>query len=69
MKTTTDQFHHMKGHVTDGCVIVAPSGREFTLRMASRGWVVLNPDGSECSGNLPGWLDVEIFVINGLQNS
>ena len=69
MKIHSNQFTAMKGHVADGCVIVAPSGKEFTLKNTMRGWIVRWPDGSDCSGNLPSAFDVEYFVVNGLQTS
>ena len=68
MKTTIDQFHVMRGHVADGCIVVAPSGREFVIQATMRGWQVIGPDGLPCSGNLPGAADVEHFVVNGLQS-
>ena len=67
MKVSSEQFTTMKGHVADGCVIVAPSGREFTLVNTMEGWVVHGPDGLPCSGNLPSAYDVEYFIVNGLQ--
>lgn len=67
MKIYSDQFTTMKGHVTDGCIIIAPSGKEFTLINTMRGWMVNGPDGLPCSGNLTSAFDVEYFVVNGLQ--
>jgi hypothetical protein len=58
----------MKGHVADGCIIIAPSGKPFTLKNTMRGWRVCGSDGSEVSGNLPSAFDVECFVVNGLQS-
>jgi hypothetical protein len=69
MKTTVEQFHSFRGHVTDGCVIVAPSGREFTLTNTMRGWQVLGPNKLPISGYLPSAADVEYFVVNGLYSS
>lgn len=69
MKTTTEQFTAMKGHVAEGCTIVAPSGKEFTLKNTLRGWVVHGPDGLPCSGYLPSAFDVEYFVVNGLSTN
>ena len=57
----------MRGHVADGTVIIAPSGKRFTLKNTLRGWVVVGPDGVECSGTLSSAYDVEYFVVNGLQ--
>lgn len=56
----------MKGHVIEGCVVVAPSGREYTLRNHTKGWVIVGPDGVQISGYLSGASDVEYFVVNGL---
>ena len=67
MKVKSENFTSMKGHVTDGCVIVAPSGAEFTLKSTMKGWRVCGPDGFECSGNLNSAWEVEYFVVNGLQ--
>ena len=67
MKVNSNQFTSMKGNVTDGCIIIAPSGKEFTLINTMRGWIVNGPDGLPCSGNLPSAFDVEYFVVNGLQ--
>ena len=69
MQTTTEQFHVMRGHVADGCKVQAPSGRVFTIQATMKGWQVVGPDGLPCSGNLPSAVDVEYFVVNGLQNS
>jgi hypothetical protein len=69
MRTTTDSFHSMRGHVADGCVIVAPSGREFTLKNTLHGWMVHdNSDSLPVSGYLPSAFDVEMFVVLGLSN-
>lgn len=66
MRTTTDQFHHMRGHVSDGCEIVSPSGKVFTLRMGHNGWMIYGDDGLAVSGYLPAYYDVERFVVVGL---
>lgn len=68
MKIKSTEFTSMKGHVADGCVVIAPSGKEFTIKNTMKGWKVFWPDGSECSGNLPSAFDVEYFVVNGLQS-
>ena len=68
MKIQSDHFTSMRGHVADGCVIMAPSGKEFTLRASMTGWRVVGPDGVEVSGNLRSAFDVECFVVNGLQS-
>ena len=65
--TTVENFHSMRGHVVDGCIIIAPSGKRFTLKNTMSGWVVVGPDGVECSGNLKSAHEVEYFVVNGLQ--
>jgi hypothetical protein len=65
MKTSSQNFTSMKGHVADGCVIVAPSGREFTLKNHIKGWMIYR-DGQPVSGYLPSAADVEFFVVNGL---
>lgn len=67
MKVKSTEFTMMKGHVADGCVIVAPSGKEFTLVNTMKGWMVNGSDGLPCSGNLPSAYDVEYFIVNGLQ--
>ena len=67
MKVHSNQFTSMKGHVADGCIVIAPSGKEFTIRNTLKGWEVCGLDGIPCSGNLPSAFDVEYFVINGLQ--
>jgi hypothetical protein len=67
MKVHSNQFTSMKGHVADGCIVIAPSGKEFTLRNTLKGWEIRGSDGIACSGNLPSAFDVECFVINGLQ--
>jgi hypothetical protein len=67
MKTTTENFHAMRGHVAEGCVIVAPSGREFTIKNTINGWMIHdNSDGLAVSGYLPAAVDVERFVVMGL---
>jgi hypothetical protein len=67
MKVNSTEFTSMKGHVADGCVIIAPSGKVFTLKNTMKGWTVLGADGLPCSGNLSSAHDVEYFVVNGLQ--
>lgn len=68
MKVAQDKFHSMLGHVEDGCIIIAPSGKEFTLKHTMQGWVINGPDGLPCSGYLPSAFDVEYFVVNGLSS-
>jgi hypothetical protein len=68
MKVESTKFHSMLGHVADGCIIVAPSGKEFKLVNKIKGWVIVGPDDMECSGYLPSASDVEYFVVNGLQS-
>jgi hypothetical protein len=68
MKIKSTEFTSMKGHVADGCIIIAPSGKQFTLKNTMKGWVICWSDGSECSGNLPSYVDVERFVHYGLQS-
>ena len=69
MQTTTDQFHTMRGHVADGCTIVASSGKKFTLRATMRGWMIYGPDNHPASGYLASSADVEFFVVNGLSSN
>jgi len=66
MKTNTTNFHSMRGHVADGCIIVAPDGREYTLINTISGWRIKNANGDEITGNLKSAFDVEFFVVNGL---
>ena len=61
-------FTAMKGHVSDGAIIIAPSGKRFTLKNTMKGWEVLGNDGLPCSGNLSSAFDVEYFVVNGLSS-
>lgn len=67
-KVKSENFHPMLGHVAEGTIIVAPSGKEFTIKSTMSGWRIVGPDGVECSGNLSGALEVEYFVVNGLQS-
>lgn len=67
MRVKSDHFTSMKGHVAEGCVIVAPSGKEFTIKSTMKGWRICWPDGSEFSGNLNSAWEVEYFVVNALQ--
>ena len=67
MRVQSEKFHTMLGHVSDGCVIIAPSGKEFTLKSTMTGWRIVGPDSVECSGNLRSAFEVEYFVVNGLQ--
>ena len=69
MIVKSTEFTSMKGHVTDDCIIIAPSGRQFTLKNTIKGWTILRGDGSPCSGILPSAHDVEYFVVNGLYSS
>ena len=69
MQTTSTDFHSLRGHICDGCVIVAPSGKKFTLKHSLKGWIIYGPDNLPISGHLPYFYDVEYFVVNGLQNS
>jgi hypothetical protein len=65
MLVNVDEFTAMKGHVSDGCVIIGRLGERFTLKNTIKGWRVLDDKGNEISGNLPSAFDVEFFVING----
>lgn len=67
MQVNSQDFHTMRGHVIDGCIIIAPSGKRFTLVNTIRGWMVHGPDNLPCSGYLSSAYDVEFFVVNGLQ--
>lgn len=69
MQTTSQNFHSMRGHVADGCIIVSPSGKQFTLKNTLRGWMIYGSDNLPISGNLNSAYEVEFFVVNGLQNS
>jgi len=62
----SNEFTAMKGHVTHGAIIIAPSGKKFTLKNTMNGWQIIGPDNNACSGNLPSAFDVEYFVVNGL---
>ena len=67
MQTVKSQdFTSMKGHVADGCIVIAPSGKQFTIKNTMRGWQILGPDKQPVTGNLPSAFDVEYFVVNGL---
>ena len=66
MKVLHSQFHPMLGHVADGTIIIAPSGKEFTLKNTMKGWHILGPDNLPISGNLQSAHDVTYFVVNGL---
>jgi hypothetical protein len=66
MQVKSTEFTAMKGHVADGCLVVAPSGKQFSIKNTMQGWSVLDADGRPVSGNLPSALDVEYFVVNGL---
>lgn len=68
MRVQSDHFTPMKGHVSNECIIIAPSGKEFTLRSTMTGWRIVGPDGNDVSGNLRSAFDVECFVVNGLQS-
>lgn len=67
MRVQSENFHVMLGHVEDGCEIVSPSGKVFTLKNTIRGWQVLGADGQPCSGNLESAYEVEMFIVHGLQ--
>ena len=69
MIVKSTEFASLKGHVADDCIIIAPSGRQFTLKNTIKGWTILRGDGSPCSGILPSAHDVEYFVVNGLYSS
>ena len=64
----TTEFTALKGHVIDGCIIIAPSGKRFSLKNTMKGWKVLGNDGLPCSGNLSSAFEVEYFVVNGLSS-
>ena len=68
MQVKSTEFTSMKGHVADGCIVTAPSGKTFTLKNTMKGWQVSGPDGLPCSGYLPSAFDVEYFIVNGLQS-
>ena len=66
MQVKSNDFTSMKGHVADGCVVIAPSGKQFTIKSTMKGWQVLGSDNQPVTGNLPSAFDVEYFVVNGL---
>jgi hypothetical protein len=41
MRVQSEKFHVMLGHVEDGCEIVSPAGKVFTLKNTIHGWRVL----------------------------
>lgn len=66
MRVNARDFTTMKGHVADGCEIVAPDGRVYTLKNTMSGWCVNDDANTEISGNLKSAFEVEYFVVNGL---
>jgi hypothetical protein len=66
MIVKTNEFTAMKGHVADGCQILAPNGERYTLKNTMKGWMVYDAQNTPRSGNLPSALDVEFFVVNNL---
>ena len=69
MELKANEFTSLKGHVSDGCTIIAPSGRRFTLQNTLKGWQVIGADKLPISGNLSSAFDVEYFIVNGLVHS
>lgn len=67
MKVHFDQFHPMRGHAEEGAVIIAKSGKEFTIQNKIGGWMIYGPDNKPCTGYLPTAYDVARFV-NSLEN-
>jgi hypothetical protein len=67
MQVKSTEFTSMKGHVAEGCIVIAPSGKTFTIKNTMKGWMVHGPEGLPCSGYLPSAFDVEYFIVNGLQ--
>lgn len=65
MKVYQNEFSALKGHIADGCIIIAPSGKEFTLKNELKGWMIYY-NNSQISGYLQSAFDVEYFVVNGL---
>jgi hypothetical protein len=68
MKTKTENFTMLKGHVAENCVVISPSGKEFTLKPTMNGWRFVDSDKREVSENLKSAFEVECFVVNELQN-
>jgi hypothetical protein len=66
MQVKAAEFTALKGHVADGCQIIAPNGKQFALKNTMKGWTITDAEGSPVSGNLPSALDVEFFVVNGI---
>jgi hypothetical protein len=69
MKTTTDNFTSMRGHVFNGCEVIAPSGKVYTLRNRMNGWMFYDENKTAISGYLPSAYEVEYFVFNALSQS
>lgn len=65
----SENFHPKRGHVQHGQKIIAPSGKEFTLKSQIRGWMVYGPDDLPVSGYLTSAKDVTWFIVVGLQSS
>jgi hypothetical protein len=66
MRVLVENFAVIRGNVTDGCEIVTPSGKVYTLKNRIKGWTILDSNGLDICGILPSASDVEYFVVNGL---
>lgn len=45
MKTTQNEFHSMRGHVSDGCTIMMNNGDTVILKAVMQGWQLFVQDG------------------------
>jgi hypothetical protein len=66
MRIKAEDFSSISGHVFNGCEVVTPSGKVYTLRNRMNGWMFYDENKTAISGYLTCDYDVEFFVINGL---
>jgi hypothetical protein len=69
MRIKAEDFTSMRGHVANGCEVVTPSGKVYTLRNRMNGWMFYDENKTAISGYLPSAHDVEYFVFNALSQS
>ena len=63
MRTSQNSFTALKGHVSDGCEVIANNGDLLTIKATMHGWDIYR-NGVEISRAGHNAYNVEVFIAN-----